>query len=457
MGKYFNIKTAGIWIIIAFTLLLFLSKTIYKHNLPEISAGMPATGKLTKKERTKGIAQYARTNDIYSQVPGKVSEIFVKEGDKVKKGQELMKFSYELTDIEDTLKDIEISKSKLYLDISGTKFKIDNLSKEIKDLRAEQYKPESISAYDMRQTETEIEEAKKEQETYKILYESGAVSKQELDGKDAHLKALLEKYNNQKDQYEKSTEKESKTLQEKEKDREKKITEYETEIVNLKRDLNTKNLDLQKLSLDEEKNKTLLEKYQGNVLITAENDGTVLSINAKNGETITANHLIISVAEGTGFEIKTNISLNNNFVQKGDTVKISNSMSNFTATVSKIEPKESAKEVTLEFVSDKTSNGETFDAEFKKESSTQYKLVPNKAVNKDSDGYYLNRVKRRDGLLGKEFYTEKLRISIGDNDDEYTAVIDGITFFEPIVTGFNKPFKENQTIKLLNEGDFFAS
>jgi hypothetical protein len=100
--------------------------------------------------------------------------------------------------------------------------------------------------------------------------------------------------------------------------------------------------------------------------------------------------------------------------------------------------------------------GETFDITFEKESTGSYILVPNGTLNMDGDGYFLYQVKQRNGLLGKEFYLEKLRVYTGDSDSDNTVITRGVTFFEPIVSLSDKGISEGDIVKLSNEGDFFA-
>jgi len=151
------------------------------------------------------------------------------------------------------------------------------------------------------------------------------------------------------------------------------------------------------------------------------------------------------------------LSLDNNFVQAGDTCKLKNTNHSFEAEVSKIELTETAKIVTVTLQSDEISSGETFDITFEKQSSESYTLVPTGALNLDNDGYFLYQLKRRDGMLGNEYYAQKLRVYIGDNEDENTAITKGMSYFEPVVLTSNKSFSEGQTLNLSNVGDFFEN
>lgn len=124
--------------------------------------------------------------------------------------------------------------------------------------------------------------------------------------------------------------------------------------------------------------------------------------------------------------------------------------------VTKVSPEENNKQVTVALKSDDVTMGETFDLEFSKESTTSYTLVPNGAINKDNEGYFIYQIKKRKGILGGEFYVKKVPVYIGDSDDENTVITKGIGFFEPIVLLSDRPLSDGETVKVANAGDFFA-
>jgi hypothetical protein len=59
-------------------------------------------------------------------------------------------------------------------------------------------------------------------------------------------------------------------------------------------------------------------------------------------------------------------------------------------------------------------------------------------------------------MMGKEYYLERLNVYIGDSDSKNTAIVRGITFFEPLVLISDKAVSAGDAIKLINVGDFFA-
>ena len=192
--------------------------------------------------------------------------------------------------------------------------------------------------------------------------------------------------------------------------------------------------------------------------------------------------LIVTCGVTGAYEVLCKASLDNNFIMVGDTCKLENSSMYIEGTVTKITPKDQVKEITV-FVSANNQQseeaeaeknmlrkfgrqsfgdinditaGETFDITFEKESTGSYTLVPNGTLNMDSNGYFLYQVKQRNGILGKEYYAEKLRVYIGDSDTDNTVITSGIVFFEPIVSLSDKGFSEGDVVKLKNEGDFFV-
>lgn len=209
------------------------------------------------------------------------------------------------------------------------------------------------------------------------------------------------------------------------------------------------------------KNQKLLLDNQGNsntdqLTVYASEDSVISEISIHKGQQVNSGDLVAKCGITKDFEINCSIALDNNFVVQGDTCKLENSSHSFNGTVTEVKVEEEKKKVSIRIQSDAVKVGETFDIKFEKKSSKSKILVPNGALNKDRDGYFLYQVKQRKGILGKEFYVEKVKINIGDNDTENTIITKGVTFFEPIVLLCNKELKEGDTVILENEGDFFA-
>lgn len=78
-------------LIILLLVLTFFSKSLYNYRLPVVSAVLPKQGKLAfTVEKTSEFA-YAHVSSVYADVDGRVKEILVEKGEKVKAGECLMR------------------------------------------------------------------------------------------------------------------------------------------------------------------------------------------------------------------------------------------------------------------------------------------------------------------------------------------------------------------------------
>ncbi|MCL1816434.1 MAG: hypothetical protein FWG43_02375 [Clostridiales bacterium] len=415
-----NKKTVGGGFLVLLILLIFCSKTVYSYNLPQVNAVKPQNGRLSKLEMSSGIAKRAEIELVYTKVSGICGELQVKEGDTVEAGQVLLNMVFERDDAERRLREIAASRAKLKIDIQNIYLKLEKLGSS-----------GGLTGYEGQNLKRDIAEAQKKLNDAQALYELGGISQRELMSAEEALQNLFDKQD--------------------------KITaDYNLDEESLRLELQAKQLELSNLTLQEEPYNKLLADYDAYAEIIAPVSGQLLSINAQKGARLNENVLLAEIGVGQEFTVECSISLDNNFVLPGDICELSNSTHLIKGTVSRISPSQHGKTITVSLVSDEVVAGETFEIKFEKVSSTTYTLVPNGALNQDNDGYYLYQVKRRDGMLGKEYYLERVSVYIGDNDNKNTVIIKGITFFEPLVLTSDKPVEAGSIVKLANVGDFFA-
>lgn len=430
-----DIKVAGAVLIGLLVILMFLSKTIYNYNLPTVTASSPVSGNLNKYETTFGIVNWSNVEEVYSEVGGTVDEVLVYEGEKITKGQPLFQFSYDEDDINNKLKEIEINKNKVYIDIENLELKINEAKNIIEDPTSANDLVKITNQID--KIESQIKNAEDDYTKLEVLYNEGAISKKDLDNSKKSLDNLKFDLKGLESDYENTFE------------------DYRSNLITLEQNLKSKNLDLDNLINQKETYEKTLSEYKSNAVITSPKDATVISIPVKDGQYINNNQLIISFGIGNEYEIKCDIAMDNNFIIAGDMCKLFNTSHVLDGVVTKVSPGDNNKQVTISFNSDEVTAGETFDVEFSKESTTSYTLVPNGAINKDSSGYFIYMIEKRKGVLGDEFYVKKVPVYVGDSDNENTAVIKGLNFFEPIVLFSNKLFSDGETVKVENVGDFF--
>lgn len=420
-----HIKIIGICLLILIILLTFFSKTIYNYNLPVITGVLPKNGTLTKTENTTGISKWADIQEITCATAGKVDELLVKEGDKVSQGQVLVRLSFDKAQIEIDLKQSNIDKNKLSIDIEGVKIKINKLNNLLENAERN-----NLSDYEFETLQDKITQAEQKLADLKSLFEVGAVARKELTDAEFELKNLNMEFEN---------------LKQKKAD----------EIISLKNDLKARSLDMEMMNIKIKGLKNKLAAFD-KTTVTAPVNGTITKLSIKKGQQLNMNDLMVSIGKGHSFEIECKISSKNSFIKIGDTAELSNAEHKLKGSVSEITPDESNKKLIIKLDSKEVTEGEAFNIKLKKESKSRYVLIPNSSIYKDKDGYFIYGIKRRDGILGQEFYTQKVKVDIGDSSLEETVITSGITFIEPIVLISDKQFIQGQTVKLKNEGDFFV-
>lgn len=434
-----NIKRIGIILIGCLAILIFFSKTIYNINLPIVTASMPKSGNLVKNENTNGIVKWANEENLYSSNSGKIKELFVKEGDRVKKGDKLVSFNYDIDDLNTRLAKQKLSRQKVLIDIEESRTKRAKIAADIKETDKDLKNIENSTK--MKQLKDKIDKAQKDLEKNKPLYEQGAISKDDYQAKKNELDSLVKECEN--------TRKTEKVRLQKQ------LKDYRYELNSIDRDLKRKNIDLNSYDIEEKTIVSELNEYNNNTVVIAPSDGEVLSLPIEKGQVVNKNDKVLKLGIGTEYKIECDVNKDNNFVAVGDTCRMSNSTNRIKGEVSSVNIGDNSKKVVITFNSDKVSVGETLDINFEKKGTETFTIVPNGAINKDTNGYFLYSIKKRKGILGEEYYAEKLKVRIGDSDNENTIITKGIDFYDPIVLLSDKAIKENMTIKVKNEGDFF--
>lgn len=416
LNKTLDKKRVGGFILLLLVLLIFCSKTVYRFNLPEITATKPQKGSLNKVETASGISEWAELEAIYAQVSGTVGEVLVREGETVQAGQPLCYMEFDRDEIERKLKETASARKKLQLDIQDIQLDLAKPSHG-SGSRADGQGSTSASQRALAEAQTALADAR-------LLYEEGAISLRELERAE-------KTYADAQD------------------------TDHKTQT-SLKLQLEAKTLELQELDLQEEPYRKVLHDFATYAMITAPVNGQITQLTIEKGTYIREKDKMAEIGMGDQFKLICAVPLKNNFIIPGDICKLSNASHNLKGEVLRIVPTDQGKTVEVSFVADKGTAGETFEALFEKKSETSYTLIPNGALFKDNDGYFVNQIKRRDGMMGQEYYLERLTVYIGDSDANYTAIVKGITFMEPLMLLSDKPVNPGAVVTLKNAGDFFA-
>ncbi len=415
MKNLINKKTIGGVLLCVVLLLIFFSKTIYSYHQPEVTAVKPSKGKLSKVEMGYGTAQWAQTDSLYIAEAGVVDEIYVNEGTYVEAGQELFSMKYDREENDWKLEELQNTKKRLEAELLELDSKIES----------ERHPDEEIL-----NTRQQLAQAEKHASAAASLYEIGGVSAKELSEARDQVNYLRLKQDN-------LTRKKSETMQ------------------SLELQRKAKKLELDNQTILEEPYKKTQEIHNSGVVITAPSKGMVVSSYISKGEKVPMDSLAMTVGTGNEYYLECQVSLENNFIIAGDSCNLSNPSHQVKGVVSSVLPTAQQKTVRIRFTAENVTAGETFEVLFQKDSETSYILVPNAAVCQDHNGYYLKQIRRRDGIMGKEYYLDRIDIYIGDSDTKNTAVIQGVTFFEPVMLSSNKTAVIGDVISLKNAGDFF--
>ena len=415
-----NKKTLGFGFLLLLIILILCSKTIYSHNLPTVNAVRPITGRLSKMEIASGPAAWAEIRGVYLPMGGVCGEILAKEGERVEAGQPLLYMDFDWDETERGLREIETRHAKLDADIRSIEQRLDRLRRA-----------SGPDGFDAGNLARDVARARQELEDAQALYEAGAISLRTLTEAEEALESLYAIQNRA-------------------------AADYAADESSLVSELALKNFDITLLRLEEERYRRTLANYDAYSAIAAPVAGQLISLNARKGEKLNEYALVAEIGVGREFIVECTVSPDNNFVLPGDACALSNTSHALKGTVTKVSPSARGKTVSVSVASDEVAPGETFAVRFEKDSASTYTLAPNGALNQDNDGYFVYRVKRRDGMLGKEYYLERVNVEIGDNDSYYTAIVKGITFFEPLVLTSDKPVKADSVVKLANVGDFFV-
>ena len=508
----------GIAAVVALIFLVLLSGTVYNFNRPVVTAAMPTRGHLNHREVTSGVVRYAEFAELYADIAAWIYRVYVREGDVVVPGQPLFELDFRTapqeaqTEIDnlrvqienaqvqlgEQLETLRIDRVRSQLDLERVNTEIQGLQMQIRNLQTVEppspdirnvqrqineirYNEYSSDNFDIRQNQEDILQAERHIEQNQLLFNAGIIPLQELLDSQTNLYTLQRRSELLAQQrvnrlYDLEHQLENLMLQQENRHRDtnNRLQELNLQLTMRENDRSVRSLEAETFAGREEtmrrefygriadyerrieEQKRRLAAYESNIIFS-QSTGVVTGIFVNQGQHIAANQHIASIGLTANFIVETEIPLSNNFVSAGNNAWLRNASQSIFGVVTQIVPLENSKRVTIAVDSDMVTAGETFTITFEERSSDSFLLVPNSAIGRDSQGYFVNQVERRRGILGDEFYTRRVRVVVGDSDDQNTAIIQGMTIPRPIVTTSERSFDEGQGIRLQNEGDFFEN
>lgn len=75
--------------------------------------------------------------------------------------------------------------------------------------------------------------------------------------------------------------------------------------------------------------------------------------------------------------------------------------------------------------------------------------LPVEAVYEENSAYYIYTLNEKEGILGSEYYTEKIKVQVKDKNDRYAAIEPGtISADTKVITYSTKELKQGQSVRL---------
>ena len=454
--------------------LILLSGTIYNFNRPSVTAAMPVVGHLNHVEITSGVVRHGLVTEVYAEILGWASTVLVTEGEFVTAGQVLieMDFRSAIPDtqasilnakavFDESMESLAIDRANNRIELERINADIQNIQQQMANLRSGSFNRDSSSYFELQQNQIAIDQAEESLSQIRILFNAGVATGLELADAEKSLNELINRREHlQQQHYEAKNDWEQ--------ERENNLHTLEQQLETRNRDRQSRNLNTDSYALREEilrrelnnsieEYEHMLSLYYEFATITSPVDGVIIYLPVNSGQHVNTNQLIASIGVANSLVVECEIPINNSFVNVGSLALLRNSSHVIEGIVTQVTPAEDVKRVIISIEYDNITAGESFTVQFEEQSSVNFTLVPNGAIGRDSEGYFIRPIRRRRGVLGDEFYTQRLRVMLGDSDSQFTAVIHGITFFEPIVVLSDRTIAEGQSINLRNESDFFEN
>jgi len=439
-------------VVFVLVLLMFFSKTLYYYNVPTVTVAKPANGNITKRGEASGSAQWQDVRKIYAAVGGEVEALFIEEGGAVQAGQAVATLKRDTTQIQEQLALLVYDEQQVRNDIANANAKIQYNQSMIAAEQAKTYAPEPVTGVDTASIKERIAWAQEEYDRTSALFEAGMSPKVDADKAYQALVAVQNELATAEANIAEQQRKAEEAVKTQQQERDTRVAQYQQEIDTYYGTLAGYNTSLEKTAAQRAQYEAQLARYAENSTVYSDYSGTVKELNISLGEILQDSALVASVGIEGSMMVEAELAKENTFTAVGDACELKGAGAKATGTILSIGVEDSKRMMKIALdEGSAVSEGEQFDITLTKKREEEVLLVPNAAVNKDTNGSYVYQIKERDGLLGKEYYAEKLKITVGESDGENTEVRDGIKFIEPLILSSDKSFAAGDTVQVKNQ------
>ncbi|MCP4163388.1 MAG: efflux RND transporter periplasmic adaptor subunit [Deltaproteobacteria bacterium] len=390
----------------------FFSKTINNLNTPHVKTVKPQNGYLINKVRGKGRIVPETCNRLYLPSSLIIDKILVNPGDDIVYGTELF-----------------LINEKMINQAYNTEYsKYFKMKTELEQAEGELNKTDS-TIYNIGEMEKQLKFAKEERESKTELYNSGFISKKELDQADIFLEKIQAEYLRSVNKIE--DDKKSEVIR---------LKDVGSRIILLEMDIN-----VLKKKVD------ILSELKNNPVYLSDQEGVILNIFCKEGEKITEEDPVVSI-----------LSDNNNFifqavidtkqiedVKSGDSATLYFGKNDFESQLDSIYSNSDGLTSTLKFTLDGNyiHGSETGYFILRQRSAFYDFIIPKRSVRGSGRNQFVYLSHEKNGSLSNSLTLKKAIIRVLDSSDNKVAVSGEITSDCKIVLDEDRtPLDENGRI-----------
>lgn len=446
------VKRFAIVFFVVLLLLTFFSNTIMNHSLPQVATQAIESDSVSSKIRGTGTIESGEAKEVAISESREVEEVLVKAGDTVKKDDVLVKLkggdSSEITTAQTELDNLKTAYRNSIL-VNETDQSLVNKAESGKDYYDENRA--TLAALSAKVTAAQDKVNSIQEQINKLNAASGQTSGDNAagdgtDDTDMDANVNMNTSNPELDKLNQSLEAAQKELET--------VTKEHTDYL---ADINTVN-DLRSqyeaIKTAEQNIEKLKQNSVGNE-IKSTVDGTILTVDVKNGDTISPDTPFITIQnKDNGYSLT--ISVTKDQVKKvkiGDEATISNSWYygdvKATLTTIKNDPAAPGKQKLLVLnIEGDVEVGSTMTVSLGDKSATYDYVVPNSSIREDNNGKFILVVKEKSSPLGNRYVAKRINVEVLVTDDSKSAIKAALEGGEYVITTSSKLIKAGDLIRL---------
>ena len=438
------LKSIGIFLIVA-VLCTIISRGLYVASIADVTLKEPNARVLNHDIETSGMIEQKRKNVVLTEADQIVTDIYVKEGQKVKSGDPL--FSIDLDYLKQQIDVMKNERKQLGYQIEDAKNQEEDKKKQ-DNLNRGQAKDNYDYLVD--KWETQIAKDAEAVESAKEAYENSLKQETE-DG--SETQQLLAEWEEAQAQYEAD------------------ITQRDGELFEAGQTVESsqltgadstseEQLKLQREQIDMKmEGLNLLASQEGKVL--SDTEGAVSEILVHTGEAtpVTASILLSDLSSGIQATVTLNADEAKHITEQSQVTMRGTGSSGEEVVLTDVKiqsikekkdaENDSAFEVVLESAEPVFEEGANVSVEIKNPSKEYEICIPLEALHTDGvDKYAVYIAEEQDALIGKELTVRKVPVKILDKDAEFAAIEnDTLSNQQKIIVSCEKAIEEGMTVK----------